>query len=1001
MNKKYQLLLFLIVVLFTVPSGTFAQNKGGKIVVSAIITDIDGNTLEGVHIMNDRGSLLSTSGTSGNFLVEVPGGTLLRIEHNGFESVAFTAGNVPDKIVLTAVPFLMEERDRISIAFGEIKKGETVGASYSIDPTEFFSYDNMRNLSGSLNGRVPGMLGGSNIRGIGAPLFLVDGLPRDISDINVEEIDKITILKDASSSILYGTQAANGIVQITTKTGEAYKQKLNVIAETGIALPIALPEYLGSTDYMKYRNQAAMNDGLATPFSQETIDNYASGKNPYRYPDVDLYSNEFLKDYLNESKAAVEFSGGNRITRYYANLGWINRKPLLKIGDEKDAGANKFNVRSNIDINVTDFIKTYVGVAMVFNVDKSYAGDFWNIASTLHPYRYSQLLPLSLMTSGMEISDGSSLDKAILVDGKYILGGSTLYRDNIYGNQSLGNYSSNINRVLQYTQGLAVDLDKYIKGLSFNAAISFDIFNSFLQGVSNTYAVYEPTWTENDSISYLTKVGADLRTGTQTTSEEYFQRRTSVYTTFNYHRDLGNNRSVSGTLLGYFNQLRMESLLIPEKDAHLGLRITYNHAGKYLADFSSAYVNGYKLAPGKRGGFSPSLGVAWIVSEEEFLSAIKQIDYFKLRASAGVINFEPSINNYKLYAETFGTYNGNFSWDDGIRTLTTRTLNRAANGNLGFQKSKNFNLGVEGYFFGRKLFLDANAFLTRRTGLIVQRSTYPSYIANNIPYENYNETDYKGFEAGLVWKLGKKEMGLDIGANVLYSTSKRVKVDELQAETYLNRQGRPADAMFGLEALGLFDSWETIQKSPEQAFTTVQPGDIRYKDQNNDGIINEDDQIYIGNSQARLFFGLSMMAHYKGFSLFALGTARKGGYAYYNDNYNWVQGENKYSIEVLNSWTETTKSTATYPRLSYGNNTNNFRNSTFWLYKNDFFRLERIQLNYALPEKISNTLFTQDISIYLRGENLFRFSDDAQKRQLVIGGEPNYRSFLVGLKVKF
>ncbi len=242
-----------------------------------------------------------------------------------------------------------------------------------------------------------------------------------------------------------------------------------------------------------------------------------------------------------------------------------------------------------------------------------------------------------------------------------------------------------------------------------------------------------------------------------------------------------------------------------------------------------------------------------------------------------------------MYAQTFGTYNGSYSWNDGIRSLTTITINRAANNNLNFQKSKNFNLGVEGYFFGKRLVLDANTFLTNRTGLIVQRSTYPAYLANNIPFENYDETDYRGVEAGLVWKLGNKDLGLDIGANILYATSKRVKVDELQPEEYLKTQGRSADAMFGLEAIGLFDSWETIQNSPQQAFTSVQPGDIRYKDQNGDGKINEEDLICIGNSQARVSYGLSLLTHYKNFSLFALGTARQGAYDYYNSSYFWIQ----------------------------------------------------------------------------------------------------------------
>lgn len=1006
MNKIYQSLLIIVFLFYSVPHAGFAQGPDRRIFVSSTLTDESGRVLEDVNILDSRGAVIVTTDQTGTFSVEVPLNTTLQIDHKGFKSMELSVGNVSDKIILTPLPFLMDKEDRVPVLFGEIKKRETVGASYTLNPSEFFKYDNVQSLSTGMNGRMLGMLGNSNLRGIGNPLFLIDGLPRNIADINIEEIDRITVLKDVNSSILYGTQAADGVVQITTKRGQPYRQKLDIITEQGIATPVTLPEYLSSAEYMKYRNQAAKNDGLTTlPYDQETIELYASGTNPYRYPDIDYYSNEFLKGFLNRNKILVEFSGGNRITRYYANVGWIHKGSLYKIGDAADASANRFNVRSNVDINVTDFIRAYISMAAIFDIDKNPIGNFWSDASTIHPHRYPQLLLVSLMSKDLQISDGSTLNSAFLMNGKYLLGGTTLYRDNIYGNQSFGNYLTNINRSMQYTQGLTIDLDRYIKGLSFNAAVSFDMYNRFQQSVSNEYAVYEPTWQDNvegsDSITFLTKVGTNLRTGTQTIGEQYFQRRTNVYVAADYHRDLGYHHTLSATLLGFFGQMKYEELLIPEKAAHLGLRLSYSYAGKYLADFSSAYVNGYKLAPGNRGGFSPSLGLAWIISEEDFLSGIKSIDYLKIRTSAGIINYEPSGNDYTLYAQTFGTYNGSFGWDDGQRSLTTITLNRATNKSLGFQKSKNLNVGLEGYFFNQKIQVDANLFFTRKSDLIVQRSSYPVYLGNNIPYVNYDETDYKGVEAGLIYKLGKNDWGLDIGTNILYSTSERIKVDEVRAEPYLYRQGKPADAMFGLEALGLFDSWETIQKSPEQAFTTVQPGDIRYKDQNNDGVINEDDLIYIGNSQTRLFFGLSLLTRYKNLSLFGLGTGRLGGYSYYSGDYFWVQGEDKYSAEVRNSWTEETKATATYPRLSYGSNTNNFRNSTFWLYKNNLFRLERIQLNYDVPSKISNTLFSKDISVYLRGENLLWICQDAEKRQLVIGGEPGYRNFSLGLKVMF
>lgn len=1009
MNKMQQILIFIACVLFVVPDQSFAQRRSKedarKIVVSSTLTDESGRVLEGIRVLDERGAVVGTTDQSGTFSIEVPFNSILQIEQKGFQNMQISAGSVSSTIVLTAVPFLMDEEDNVPILFDEIKKRATVGASYTLNPSEFWEYDNVQGLSGSVNGRMPGLLGSGNIRGIGTPLFLIDGLPGDISNINIEEIDRITVLKDANSAILYGTKAADGVVLITTKRGLPNKRTLNVIAETGIATPVVLPKYLGSAEYMQYRNQAAINDGLTPPFTQETIDLYTSRQNPYRYPDVDFYSNEFINDHLWQHKAAVEFSGGNRVTRYYTNVGWINQGTLYKIGDAKNTGTNKFNVRSNIDVNVTDFIKANISLATIFNVDKAPLGNFWSDASTIHPYRYSQLLPLSLMSENLTISDGSTLNNVFLVDGAYVLGGSSLYRDNIYGNQSFENYSTSIDRTIQYKQGLQVDLDRFVKGLTANAVIGLDMNNFYAQSVSNTYAVYEAVWmdnpTGNDSIIALNKIGSDLRRGVQNVSGQYFRRSTSAYISVDYRRAFDNLHFVSGTLLGYAGKESYEGLLIPEKTAHMGLRLAYNYAGKYLVDFSSAYVNGYKFAPGHRGGFSPSLGLAWVISDEDFLKDADQIDFLKLRGSAGIINYEPSINNYTLWAQAFGNAGGNFSWNDGIRVLPARKLNRAANPLLTFQKAKNINMGVEGYFFKNSLSVDANIFFTTQSGLIVQRSTYPIYMADNIPYENYNETSYKGMEAGLIYKLANKQSMLEIGANVLYSVSERVKVDEVEPEPYLYRQGKPADAMFGLEALGFFQDAADIANSPQQAFTAVQPGDIKYKDQNGDNIIDDNDRVWIGNSQARWSFGLSFLAKYKNVSLFALGTGRAGGYSYYSGGYFRAQGEEKYSEVVLNSWTEETKTTATYPRMSYGNNTNNFRNSTFWLYKNNYFMLERVQLNWDMPPKLSNILSAQNTAIFVRGENLLRISEDAKIRQLVVGGQPRYHRFYVGLKVKF
>jgi hypothetical protein len=242
---------------------------------------------------------------------------------------------------------------------------------------------------------------------------------------------------------------------------------------------------------------------------------------------------------------------------------------------------------------------------------------------------------------------------------------------------------------------------------------------------------------------------------------------------------------------------------------------------------------------------------------------------------------------------------------------------------------------------------------------------------------------------------------IDLGANLLIADSKVVKRDEQWSENYQYRQGLSNDAMFGLQALGLFSDQADIDNSPSQKFGEVRPGDIKYKDQNGDGRIDEDDEVRIGNSNSRVTYGLNLTLKYKSLSLLAIGNGRYGGESYYSGNYFWIQGNDKYSEEVLNRWTPSTASSAAYPRLSSKNSANNFRNSTYWLYTDNYFTLDRVQLSLELPESLSQKISSKDMILYLRGENLVRLSEDAKKRQLRIGAEPIYRNYALGLRIMF
>jgi hypothetical protein len=665
-----------------------------------------------------------------------------------------------------------------------------------------------------------------------------------------------------------------------------------------------------------------------------------------------------------------------------------------------------------VNINITDNISAFLDAVGIFSIQDDPRGNFWNTAATERPYLYSPLLPLDRIIANPVLSGGADLTVAKTVDGSYILGGSTQFTNNVYGNMMFAGYDQTIGRTATFNNGVNFDLDNLTEGLSLKTYMSFDIYNTYHQLVQNTYAVYEPVWytyrdtvggnvIESDSIRQITQRNKDVSTGVQelpATGMSY-TRRIGAYALLDYNRKFGSH-TVTGTFLAYHDRLRISDLFDDVKHSHLGLRIGYNFENKIFVDFSSAYVNGFKLPEGNKGGFSPSIGLAWVLTED-LLSGGSVLSYLKLKASAGMMNSEFGGTDNKLYERTYlGTTT--FINGDGTRSIGGTMSNRSANPDLTFEKMKNFNFGIEAYLFNNALQADVNIFTAKNTGELVQRvSEYPSYLYLNVPYENYEETGYSGGELGLVYTKTFGDLTVNIGTNLSYAKSKALVRSEVWGYDYLYREGKPQDAMFGYEAIGFFRDSAEILASPVQTLGITRPGDIKYKDQNGDGTINQNDQIEIGNSTPRLYYGVYFNLKYKNLGLFAFGNGQNGSEAYYSGTYFRISGTSKYSEEVLDRWTPETATTATYPRLTTTGNANNSQNSTFWLYEDNYFRLDRIQLTVDMPGSVSSKLYTKALSFYLRGENLVRFSEDAEKRQLIIGAPPLERSYAIGAKLSF
>jgi len=1031
MNMKYYT-IFVVISLLLFFSSTLpilAQQSQKGSVIELTIKDDNGNPLKGAVIYANEGSIVAKSDETGKAKTSVKKISDILVEAKGFESKLVQADEYFEsmEVALVKEPLFLGKEYDVPIAFGKVKELDLTGAVTTITSEDLLKYDFSLTLDKALLGLIPGLYsirkgsldelnkGPVALRGnsdeLGA-LVIVDGLPRNWETISLSEIDQISFLKDVHSSVLYGADAANGVVLITTKRGEAHKQKIDVFGYFGIESPKALPQYLSSADYLELYSVALQNDGLE-PYNRAMIDNYRSG-NPYQYPDIDYYSKDYLRSVAPVSNVIAQFSGGNKNATYFTNLAWEYGSDLVKFGTANKLANNAFKARGNVDLRITDWITTAIDANARFEnngfdpYSRTLIGNYWIQAANLRPNLYSPLIPIDLVNP----NDAQLLAATNIIDGKYLLGGNAQNLTGPISQIYSGGQVEVIQRWFQFNNRINFDLDKFVKGLSFNTNFSFDFWTNYQQTTPNTYAVYEPTWADG-RISSLRKHGEENRPGSQNVSNGFFERRFGASAQLYYDRYF-NEHHVTASMLGYMNTRQQTGQYQGEKSAHLGMRLAYSYNHKYMADFSGNVVNSVKLPDNNRVGFSPTLGLGWVLSSEEFLSSADFLDLLKLRVSGGILNTDYGFRDnwwlggnsgFYWYDDVYTT-SGSYNWKDGgSNGSASGVITRyGPNSSLFFEKRKDVNIGLDGLFFNQMIGLNANLFFQRHSNLVTRVYTqYPGFYNTFVPYSNFNENAYRGFEVGATFNKKIKDLSFQIGGNILYTTSEVIKRDESYAHDYMYRVGKPVQAMFGLVSEGFFKDEADINSSTYQTFGQVSPGDIKYKNQNGDQVIDNNDQVQIGTGRAPWMYGMNVVVNYKGFSLLIAGWGRSGADAYIpNNGYYRPRSSQKYSEYIVGKhWTPETASTATLPRLTTTDGTNNNQNSTFWIYKDNYFNLEKIQLTYNFPESIYKPLLMKDLGVFLKGADLLTISKNKDIRDLNIGGRPYMRSFSLGLKVSF
>lgn len=907
----------------------------------------------------------------------------------------------------------------VNVAFGKIAQEDVTHAISTLNTSELLKKVNSNNSLVGLDSYVGGYTG--NIWGQSA-LVLVDGVPRSASNVRASEVESITVLKDAAAVVLYGSRAAKGVILITTKRGKEEPMRIDVRANTGINVPKSYPKYLDADCYMTLYNEACRNDGIAERYDASTIYNTAIGANRYRYPDIDFYSSDYLHKVYNNTDVTGEVSGGNERTHYYLNFGMNYNNDLLKWGESKNNYDMTFNVRGNVDMKLASWLKASTNAAVVYTNQYDGRGDFWSAASTLRPNWFAPLLPIDMMDPNSSSIQEYITNSNHLIDGKYLLGGTSTDMTNPFADLLAAGYVKEKSRLFMFDVNLEADLSSVLKGLSFKTSYSVDYTSYYSEAFNETYAVYEPTWSNvngKDMIVALQKHNIDKKDANEYVGKSMYDQTMTFSAQFDYVNTFAQSHNVAATLLGWGYQTQSSADENHESsdyhrtsNVNLGLRASYNYAHKYYADFSGALVHSAKLPEGNRNAFSPSATLAWRISNEDFFKDnVSWINDLKISASYAKLHQDLDIESYYMYKGYFSKTDGYYpQWHDGTAGGWTPTSKRGDNMNLDFITREEVRVGIDVALFNNLFRVNANYFNQNTNGLLTQGSStiYPSYFqlsTNNtfLPWINYNKDNREGFDFSVNANKRFGDFDVNLGFSGMVYTSQAVIRDETYQEDYQYRAGRPLDVSYGYICEGFFNSQEEIDEHARQTFGTVKPGDLKYKDINEDGVIDSKDQVALGKngwSAPPFSFGLNLTLKYKNFSLFAMGTGQTGSVDFKTSSYYWNRGTSKFSEVVWGRWTEETKETATYPRLTTTNGDNNYQTSTFWMYKRNYFNLNQVQLTYDFPKEKFDGSFVRGLSVYCGGSSLLTISKERKHLELSTG-VPQCRNYYVGLKASF
>jgi len=1005
MKKQYFKWMFSLALLCC----SFTMQSQEITIAGKVTSASDGEPLPGVNVINLGTKNGSTTGFEGDYSIKAKKGDVLEFSYIGMKTVAIS---VNEKTIINVL--LQEDASELDevivVGYGKQRKIDITGSVSSISSKEITRAP-AANLANSLAGKLTGVIStqrsgqpgfdspsflirGASSFGDNSPLILVDGIVRSFSRVNPNEIANVTILKDAASTAVYGARAANGVILITTKRGSSNQSSFEYTSTYSWQTPTIRPEFMNSGEYSEYINIARLNDGDNPKYTPEEVQAFKNGT----APNTDWWDETVNGKGITEQHN-LSVNGGNEKTKYFLSFGYLNQEGLLKTSN-----FNTYSVRSNIDNKISDRVTLSVDLA---------GRKESRLQSALGPAEVFKHIDQSLPTvpaTFPEIGEGAlgwnGLNGSPVVDSDYSGKDTRVYNifqsnfklkydfEKIDGLSATGMFSydhtsrENKKFILPYTYYSQDRVTGVISAHESRPKIELDESrNKTIQKTLRFSLNYDKAWGDHN-ISALA----------------LYEQTEGEYDYISAYRDGFISPSIDQIFAGGLDNLKNGgSASINARKGYVG-RVNYNYAGKYLLQANARYDASFNFHKDKRWGVFPAFSAGWVISKEDFLTNVDFIDNLKLRASWGQVGNDrvPQFQFLSGFKFNGGYVIGN-GYQKGIFD------NKPPNVLITWETATSTNIGFDFSLFNGQLTGEFDYF-TKRTKDILRPNTAatPSTFGSSLPDENFAVVDNHGIELVLGHRKSVGDFSYNLNLNGTFVTSEVIDMREPEdVEDRIRKTGRPFSQRYGLIAEGLFQSQSEIDNWADQdgnSNKSIQPGDIRYRDINDDGVVDGFDVTHIGKSETpELIYGFNAGASYKGFDLNLMfqGASRFQRYVFVDP---FALESNSEKI-LKDSWSPE-NTDAAYPRLSIGQTNNNAKGSTFWLKDASYLRLKNIELAYTLPEIESITdLGINKLRFYLSGSNLLTFSKIKNRDPEGPSGRvtfyPQTKSLLVGVNVQF